>query len=312
MPSPATLLCALSVDLDEISNYFAIHGLSLAQSGRAQQAVYRTALDRFSAFAASHDIPLTFFAVASDLRDSDNANALRSLVDRGHEVANHSFDHIYDLTRLDREAMRYQIVDAADFIEKAVGTRPRGFRAPGYVVTDALIDVLMDANVFYDSSVFPCPAYYVAKTAALAFITARFRVSHSIMDSPRVLTAPTTPYRLGRPYSRTGDRLVELPIQVTRGLRLPYIGTTLALAGRHGAQLLTRLVIGAPLVNLELHGIDLLDTVDGLEALVPYQPDVRVSVDRKQAIFSEAVRSLRRAGYAFVRLDEAAERFQRA
>src|SRR5262249_22584349 len=140
----------------------------------------------------------------------------------------------------------------------------RGFRAPGYTVTDALYEVLDELGVAYASSVFPCPPYYFAKAARLAMMRALGRTSSSILDTPFVLSAPTRPYRVGRPYwKRGGGRVLELPIQVTRGPRLPFIGTTVTLAGPAKARWLTRLVVGEPLVNLELHGIDVLDAGDG-------------------------------------------------
>jgi hypothetical protein len=79
------------------------------------------------------------------------------------------------------------------------------------------------------------------------------------------------------------------------------------LAGRRGAQALTRLVIGEPFVNLELHGIDLLGADDGLGALIGYQPDVRIAWADKRAILVAVVRQLLDAGYAFARLGEAAD-----
>ena len=112
---------------------------------------------------------------------------------------------------------------------------------------------------------------------------------------------------------RTGPEApgsLELPIQVTRGARLPYIGTSLTLAGPFRAGLLTRMCIGEPLVNLELHGIDVLDAEDGLEALRPHQPDVRVSRARKLETLQVVVEVLRNAGYSFVTLREAAEAFR--
>jgi hypothetical protein len=96
---------------------------------------------------------------------------------------------------------------------------------------------------------------------------------------------------------------------VTRGLRLPFIGTTLTLFGPDRARWLTRGVLGAPLVNLELHGIDVLDREDGLEALAAHQPDVRVPTSRKLEALSAAIETLKAAGYSFVRLDEAARTF---
>jgi hypothetical protein len=64
--------------------------------------------------------------------------------------------------------------------------------------------------------------------------------------------------------------------------------------------------VGDPLVNLELHGIDVLDAEDGLEALRPHQPDVRVAHTRKLDAILASVEELRRAGYSFVTMREAA------
>ena len=137
------------------------------------------------------------------------------------------------------------------------------------------------------------------------------RTSRSILDVPSVLLAPTRPYRVGRPYWKDGMGVLELPIQVTRGPRLPFIGTTLTLAGPAKARWLTRLVVGEPLVNLELHGIDVLDANDGLEALRGHQPDVIVPHQRKLETLAAVVEVLRDNGYAFVRLKEAAQAFTR-
>ncbi len=230
------------------------------------------------------------------------------MADRGHEIGNHSLDHRYDLTRLPLDEMRRQVESGVTVLEGATGQRPSGFRAPGYTITDDLVRVIEDAGVAYDSSVFPCPPYYLAKAAAMASIRLRGRRSQSVLDTPSVLAAPTRPYRMGARYFQRGTGLVELPIQVTRGARLPFIGTTLTLAGERRARWLTRRVVGEPLVNLELHGIDVLDAADGLEALRPHQPDVRVGVLHKLAALGAVIETLKSAGYSFVRLDEAAKR----
>ena len=298
-------LAAVSVDLDEIGCYAAIHGLAPPDADAAR-AIYRRALPRLAALFADEGVDATFFAIGADL-DAENAARLRALLADGHEIANHSLSHLYDLTRQPRARMIDEVRGGADAIERAVGVRPIGFRAPGYTITDALFDVLAELDVTYDSSVFPCPAYYAAKAAALGAIRARGRRSHSVLDDPRVLGAPAEPYRVGRPYWSRGAGLVELPIGVTRGPRLPYIGTSVVLAGATGARLLTRAMIGRPLVNLELHGIDLADAaLDGLGFLAPPQPDLRRTGADKARALRAALATLREAGYRFVTLTEAA------
>lgn len=303
-------LASISVDLDEIPNYYAIHGLTA--QGAAATLVYDVAVPRLLSLSSSLDVPLTLFAVGSDLERSASATALRGARNKGAEMANHTLDHRYDLTRLTADEMHAQVQGGIDAIAVATGEEPVGFRAPGYTITDALYEVLHEVGVRYDSSVFPCPAYWAAKTAAIGLISMRGRTSHSIVDTPSVLLAPTRPYRIGRPYWRTGGGMLEIPVQVTRGLRLPFIGTSVTLAGPDRARLLAKMCVGEPLVNLELHGIDVLDAADGLEALRPHQPDVRVDKARKFEALEAVVLELRKAGYTFVTMREAAEQFARA
>jgi peptidoglycan/xylan/chitin deacetylase (PgdA/CDA1 family) len=300
------LLCSVSVDLDEIPNYYAIHGLSLPPSRHGVTAVYDIALSRLDEWSRANGVPLTLFAIGSDLGRHESAERLRALAERGHEVANHTLDHLYDLTRRSADEMRRQVEEGILAIKKATGYRPTGFRAPGYTVTDDLFGVLRNLDVAYDSSVFPCPPYYLAKVLKLALIRVAGRRSHSVRDTPNVLRAPTSPYRIGTPYWTKGTGLTEIPIQVTRGPRLPFIGTTVTMAGPNMAKVLTRLVLGEPVVNLELHGIDVLDADDGFPELREHQPDARIPHRRKLQSLDAAIGELRKAGYAFVRMDEAA------
>ncbi len=304
-------LASLSVDLDEIDCYTSIHGLTDVGEPRA---VYRHAVGRFEALFGELDVPATFFVIGRDV-DDENAQRLRRLHEAGHELGNHSYDHLYDLTRRDRATVASELERGADAVERAVGTRPVGFRAPGYTINETVFSVLEEQGYLYDSSVFPCPPYYGAKSLAIGLYAARARLgrgrpSSSVVDDPRVLRAPADPYRRGRPYWSRGNGIIELPIGVTRGLRLPYIGTTVALASARGAELLTKQILGRPYVNLELHGIDLSDAdADGLQALRPHQPDLRRSAEHKAANLRRVVRVLRDAGYQLVTMEYAARQF---
>jgi peptidoglycan/xylan/chitin deacetylase (PgdA/CDA1 family) len=303
----ATRLCAISIDLDEIRHYFAIHGL--IAEGAAAHAVYQRALSRFADLAEGERLPLTFFVVGSDLERAENASRLRALGGRGHELGNHTFDHYYDLTRRSPREVRAQIERASEIIATGTGHRPTGFRAPGYTMSDAVYRELVQTGMSYSSSVFPCPLYHAAKALKLTTLRLMGKSSSSIAASPVVLAAPRTPYRVGEPYVRRGSGLLELPIQVTPTLRLPFIGTNLTLLGPSLARQLTRGLVGLELINLELHGIDLLDRHDGLESLARHQFDLRVGLGSKWDTLSAVVGELRRAGYGFVRLDEAARQF---
>ena len=315
---PPERLAALSVDLDEIGCYAAIHGLDAPWDDSAH-AIYERAIERFAALFADEGVPATFFVVGADLARPENAARIARLHARGHEIGNHSLSHLYDLTRRDAATVRAEIAGGIAAIEQATGRAPVGFRAPGYTVTDTVFEALAALGVRYDSSVFPCPAYYAAKAAAIGAIALRGRASQSVVDDPRMLMAPADPYHPRRPYwraeargaARPGD-VIELPIGVTRGVtgRLPYIGTDVVLGGERAARALTAAIVGRPLVNLELHGIDLADAAeDGLGWLRPHQIDLRRTAREKEAALRAAIGGLRDAGYRFVTLAEAASVF---
>jgi hypothetical protein len=300
-------VCAISVDLDEIHHYYAIHGLAAPAAPAAHQ-VYDTALARYRDFARAEQLPLTLFVVGSDLARDENAATLRALAAEGHELGNHTLDHRYDLSRLPRAQIREQVAGAAALLSERAGVRPTGFRAPGYVTSDELYAALAELGVLYSSSVFPCPYYYIAKLAKLGELWLRGRRSESIASGPELLFAPRSPYRTGQPYWRSGSGVLELPIQITPRLRLPVIGTSLMLLGPQRARSMIRSLARETFVNLELHGVDLLDSADHLTELAPHQFDLRVSLKRKWQTLSAIVTELRALGFAFERLDQVAGR----
>jgi peptidoglycan/xylan/chitin deacetylase (PgdA/CDA1 family) len=302
-------LAAISVDLDEVDCYTAIHGLPAPVSAAAH-AIYRKALPRFEELFGQMDIRATFFAVGRDLADGGVAESIRRLHGAGHEIGNHTANHLYDLTRRDPDTVRREIEEGAAAIARLAGGPPVGFRAPGYTMTEGVLDLLTEQGYLYDSSVFPCPAYYSAKALARAAIRIAGRRSASILDTPLVLTAPGDPYRTGRPFWRRGDGILEMPIGVTGWgtLRFPYLGTTVVLYGKYASRILTRLMLGRPLVNLELHGIELAEAdQDGLDFLRPHRPDLRRGLDERKQALSVGIETLRKAGYTFVTLRQAAE-----
>lgn len=297
------MLLSVSVDLDETHHYRAIHGLG--STGRGS-AVYERAVPRLADWAAGHNVPMTWFAVGSDLESGSNAELVARLARRDDEIASHSHSHHYDLVRRSAAEIRQEIERSIEIIERVAGTPVKGFRAPGYMVSDTLLDLVREAGLDYDSSVFPCPGYNLLKAAKLAVMLARGRQSNAIFEQPNALLAPTTPYRVGRPFWSRGSGILEIPIQVSGRARWPFIGTALTMMGSQGARLLARGVLGLPLVNLELHGLDALDAGDGLDDLGDAQLDLRRPWSKKLEAIDAAVSFLQRHGYRCVRMHELA------
>ena len=328
----ATPICAISIDVDPLPCYYRIHGLGPAPA-ELRDVVVRRALPRFAELLAGRGVPATFFVVAEDLdtaRHGASARAARAryaeLSRAGHELANHSYSHPYDLARWPRARAAGEIGRAHDLIGELVGP-VRGFRAPGYDLSPTLLEELERRGYLYDSSIFPAPGYYAAKAVVMAALRASGRPSGAVMTNPRALCAPASPYRprTGAPWRRARaarDRadhrpppaqLLELPVAVTPILRAPAIGTSLLMAP---GWLRDRLVSGMRrrgFFNFELHGIDLIDAEeDGIPGqLVARQPDLRVPLARKRAALDAVLDGVQRE-FEVARLVDLAERWQSA
>jgi len=302
-------LAAVSVDLDEISQYHAIHGLP-SPDNAIRQAIHQKALPRLGRLFAEKGVQATFFVIGAEIGVSaETDERLKGLRKAGHEIANHTLSHPYNLTRLPFDEMRREVEEGAGRIASLVGRKPIGFRAPGYTVTDEFLDLLRDQGYRYDSSVFPCPFYYSAKAAVMAGMRIRGRKSRSILDRPSVLLASTDPYRIGRPYWKKGNGMAELPIGVSGPLRLPFIGTSVLLSGEWLFDFLATAMMERPFVNLELHGMDLADAeTDGLTHLAKHQPDLRLPLEHKERRLAALFDRLKERGFEFVTLADAAER----
>jgi peptidoglycan/xylan/chitin deacetylase (PgdA/CDA1 family) len=306
-------VASISVDLDPVECYYRIHALDGAPlpDAEARFAVLRRCLPRFRDLFARHGLRATFFVVARDLAEDSRGRALLAGLARdGHELANHSYSHPYDLVRLAPGVIAGEIDHAHDAIAACAGTAPVGFRAPGYEVSADVIDLLRARHYRYDSSAFPSVPYYSAKAAVMGLMRLRGRRSGSILGSPRIMTAPRGPYRpaAGAPY-RTGDLdILELPMAVTPVGRWPVIGTTLISVPDWIRRRLVAAALGQPFFNLELHGIDLCDAVaDQIPpALVARQPDLRRPLAFKLAALDATLTQIAAAGARFQRLDEVA------
>ncbi len=287
-------VASVSVDLDPLSCYYGIHGLG-APPADLRDVVLRRGLPRFIDLFARHHIQATFFVVGEDLSHETGRSLLASAAGEGHELGNHSQTHPYDLARLPKEQIAEE-VGACHQALVALGKTPRGFRSPGYDMSRDLLEVIERLGYRYDSSIFPCPPYYALKAAMMFATSLSGRYSGAVLGHPGALWAPADPYRPDSlcPFQPGQSSLVELPVAVTPGLRMPVIGTTLLLSERLRIFLLAAMR-KRTFFNLELHGLDLLDAEeDGIPAeLLSRQADLRVPLITKYRALMATLDSLR-------------------
>lgn len=290
---------AVNVDVDGLYLYDRIHGHAGSSGNQTNfdpsshdPTAWTKGVTRFLDLFARTQLRATFFCVAQDLAHPDVRAVLADCVRAGHEIASHSLTHPYTLSRLQPQEIAQELQVAREMLQDATGQSIGGFRAPGYVLSDALLAGIVDAGHAYDSSRFPCPSYQLAKVAAIGLYQLLGRPSGSVPEPPQVWFGPRKPYVDRLPDGRA---LVELPIATLPGTRLPYFGTALILMGGAGFELASPLLARADWLNFECHAIDLTDHVDDhIPARLAVQPDQKMPLSRKWPLFVRALEHLAR------------------
>lgn len=299
----------VSIDMDNHEEY----GTLIDPDGGAGASFWIDAVPRFLDLLERHRLRATFFMIGRDALLPEHAELAREIVRRGHEVGNHSHTHPYDFASLGREAKHREIGEAEAAIARATGAAPAGFRTPSCDVDGETLEVLSERGYVYDASTFPSPLM-------LAFMLyGKLFVKHARYQLGPVTTilAPRDPYRPSRdrfyrpwrPGAPPGPALVEMPLSVVPGVRLPFYATLLRLFGAaffracvraHGRR--------RPMLHMAFHLMDLMDLRGtSLGRAVSRSPGLDVPFERRRAFVDAALAALAAAGESATLLDVARE-----
>lgn len=196
---PHTLNC-FSIDIEEYFQCEVFAGCVSRSDWDRFQRRAAPCVERLAELLAEHDSRATFFVLGWMVPHL--TPLLRDLAAAGHEIACHGDEHQH-LSRLNPQQLRNDLRSARGRIEDALGTRPRGYRAPTFSVTRATawaLDVIIEEGFEYDASIFP--------------------IHHDRYGVPE---APSGPFWAIAP---TGSRILEFPPLTLnwRRLRLPVGG----------------------------------------------------------------------------------------
>ncbi|MGB7304606.1 MAG: polysaccharide deacetylase family protein, partial [Burkholderiaceae bacterium] len=145
-------IASFSLDVDNLWSYMKIHG----DDGWESRPSY---LDTFIPYSLEvlkrADARITYFIVGLDAAREENHAALRSIVEAGHEVGNHSYEHEPWLHEYSVQQLRDELGTAHDAITSATGQAPTGFRGPGFSWSEDTLKVLHELGYAYDASTLP-------------------------------------------------------------------------------------------------------------------------------------------------------------
>lgn len=287
-------LASLSLDLDNKWSYMKTHGDS---GWEAFPSYLDTVVPRVLEFLKERKLNSTFFIVGQDAALDKNNEALAAIGTAGHEIGNHSFHHEPWLHLYPETEIEAELAQAEDAIERATGQRTKGFRGPGFIFSNEILNVLLRRGYEYDASTFP--TYLGPLARAYYFMTTNLTEDEKL-ERKELFGRMSEGLRPIKPYRwETLDKtLLEIPVTTMPLLKVPihasYIlylsvfSPALALTYFRLALTLCRLTRTEP--SLLLHPLDFLgaDDTDDLK----FFPAMRMASQKKMEIVSEVLRLL--------------------
>jgi len=145
-------LASMSLDLDDQWSYMKVHG----DDGWDQYPSYlNIVVPFFLDLLEELEIKITIFIVGQDAAIEKNYQVLKSIVERGHEIGNHSFHHESWLKTYSKEKIEEEIIRAEEAIFVATGQITKCFRGPGFSWSNDLLETLQKRNYTFDASILP-------------------------------------------------------------------------------------------------------------------------------------------------------------
>ncbi len=312
---------SLSLDLDNQWSYMRTHGDAGWESFPTYLgSVLPLALETL----AQKGLKATIFLVGRDALP--HRDLLGEIPRHGHEVGNHSHNHLQWLHRLPRPELADEIVAAEDAITAATGVRPRGFRGPGFACSATLLQILAERGYAYDCSTFPtfvgplARAYYfmTARKLTKQEQTERQDLFGDVRDGLRPLRSYL--WTFGAARSAAGQPLpdlLEIPVTTMPGVRTPiHMSYVLYLAQR--SELIALRYLATALRLCELGGIEpsfLLHPLDFISGdscpALRFFPAMSMAATRKRELLGRALTMLARR-FDVVPMGEHARRLQQS
>jgi hypothetical protein len=309
-----TLRAAITSDIDTLASIY--KGQGCRRQGGYTYAELQMGLENFSRFLEPYGIKATLFMVGNDFRQSQNHGIIRAMLAEKHEIANHTMTHAQGFRLLTPEQKEAEIAGMEELCEQVTGWRPRGFRSPGWNISDDALSILKQRGYKYDSSVFPTSLSPLLKIMHWVSMRSRNRFERTTLGHLKYILAPVIPYRTGlRSFVQRGENgIIEFPITVTPLIRVPFFATFLVATGTATFRASYRALkaLKRPL-QFQFHLSDFVDynhpeladqVPDGNGVYVPQA--LRISLDQKLVLFRKAMDTMAE-DYTFITLAEWAD-----
>ncbi len=143
----------IQVDLDSLWTYQDCLDIEIPKL--SIDPVYSQSLQSFLDLFAKYNLKATFFIIGKDARNPQQIESIKAIAEQGHEIANHSMNHLPDFANLSSKVQRQEIIQAHDLLKAIIQKDPVGFRAPMFSINEQVISLLENFGYKYDASIIP-------------------------------------------------------------------------------------------------------------------------------------------------------------
>ena len=211
-------VASVSLDLDNLWTYLKIHG----DDWEGRPSYLDTFVPYFLDVCDEIRLRPTVFVIGVDADQPGNHEFLRALVESGHEIGNHSYEHEPWLQLYSDAELTTEISKAHDAIVAATGEIPRGFRGPGFSWSPALLPILRRLGYCYDASTLPT---FLGPLARIYYFWTSELTEEEKEQRKELFGRFSDGFRPVKPYlwdlSSDGD-LLEIPVTTMPVFKTPF------------------------------------------------------------------------------------------
>jgi len=291
-------LAAISLDLDNQWSYMKIHG---DDGWDKYPSYFDIFIPHVLDILDELDLKITFFIVGKDCENEENRKYLKMIIDRGHEVGNHSYNHESWLQSYSYAEIVKEISLAEEAVENATGQKPSGFRGPGFSWSMDLLKALKSRGYLYDASTLPT---YLGPLARKYYFMKSGLSKEEKKARKELFGKFSEGFRKLKPYYHDlGDsgKIMEIPVTTLPIFKIPFHLSYLMYLSNYSLGLMDLYLNIAVIlckitrtpVSFLLHPLDIIGG-DQIKQLA-FFPGMNIESKRKVMIFKRVVSRLKKS-----------------